>query len=835
MARIFIRLLKANLRRAELQLLFIALVLAITLVTGIRVFTERLDLALLKQSHGFIAADLVISGNEPIPETWQKYSQSIGLATASISEFASMVFANEKMHLASVKAITPGYPLVGDLEISKDPFSINDDEIKIADSIPSPGEVWVDSRLLEILSVSIGDELEVGDTALKITQVVIREPDGNGLSSFFGARVLINMEDLAKANLISPGSRVNYRWLMAGEEVLLANLQQEILPKMTVAHRFLTIENSQQQISNALQRSTLFLLLAGLVGVLLAAITIVVSAERFARLQVDQVAVLKTLGCTKNKIRMLYLLQIGAVLFAATVIALPTAFILQESIVYLLKTILAVKIPSISVAFYFYGLSAPAIALFLLLFPFFMHLTRVSAMKILRSDLLVSQSHWLLRILLILVALLMLIIIYGGPVRMTLSMVLGLIILMALGMMVAWGCFFLLGKLLRHRGRTLRLVGINLKRHRSQSLLQVCVFSIAFMLLAMLYLIRNGLIDQWQDQLPENTPNHFLLNISTEQVVELKKIMVEKNIQFSDIYPVVRGRLVSINDRLPTEDQYAYEVMEREANLSWVSNLREDNKIIAGKWWDKWTNTLGGDNFTGKAGVSVEADLAERLGLNLGDKLSFNLGGLTLDAEVVSFRKLKWDSMQPNFYFLFSPNALASFSPMYLTSMYVSTDQKPFIAEIIKRWPSLVIIEMDKVINRIQAIISQVSRTIELVLWLVLFGGTLVLISTINATLDTRMRETAIFRMLGGQKKFLLTALSLEYCLIGSLSGFIGALGAQSVLLGLQRLLDLPVSFYPYIWVITPILATLLISLIGVLAVYKVIDVSPMITLKNLD
>ena len=354
------------------------------------------------------------------------------------------------------------------------------------------------------------------------------------------------------------------------------------------------------------------------------------------------------------------------------------------------------------------------------------------------------------------------------------------------------------------------------------------VFGLAIMLLITLTSLRTSLIDEWQLQLPPEAPNHFLLNIAPHEVAPIEALIAEKSFVAQPMYPMIRGRVTHLNGVEPSAEArekagpWRYEV-----NLSWAEQLGSDNQIVKGVWWDQWYEH-------GVQGVSVEEEIAQRMGVKLGDDLRFNIGGLEFEARVASIRKLEWDSMKPNFYFMLSPGALDGMSPTYLTSVYLPPGQKLFINDLLLDYPTVLVIEMDRVIAQIQSIVSQVSGGVELMLWLVLIGGFLVMWAAVSASMDERKQETGLLRALGCTRNRLLGALFLEFSLLGFCAGVMAAVGSEALLMSIQRwMFEMPLSLHPQAWLWGVSSATLLIGVMGVVACRKVVTTPPGITLRE--
>ncbi len=826
-----LRLLWRNWRSGEVRILGFSLMMAVAVVCAISVFTDRLESALIKESNSFLGADNIVRSSNGFDPQWTVAADKAGVAHAEVTVFSSMVFAGDDMHLASVKAVSPGYPLAGKLVISQVPFSSNPAEHAVATDIPPAGEAWVDSRLLPLLNVEVGDEVFVGEKALTLTQVVVSEPDRGDGFSLFGARLMMNAADLPATEVIQPGSRATYNLLLAAPESVLKPFMEALKPLLTEHQRVVDLESAQRGLARTLDRGQRFLMLAGVIGVLLAGVAIAISSQRFAARHVDQVALLKSLGAGAWRIRRLYVIQLLLLGLLASVFGLALGELLQRGAGYFVLQYFDVELASGGVTAYVMGALTGLVCVLFFAMPPLWHLPLVPPIKILRRDLEVNPLRRGLQGLLGVAAVLTLIYLYSGDLRLTGSVSAGFGVIAGLALLGATVLLKLGRKLAAKKGHIWRLALASLDRRRGHSLVQILVFSTAFMLLLSLTTVRTNLIDEWRFQLADDAPNHFLVNIAPWQVEPLEKMVSAEGLTTSGLYPMVRGRILQINeDKAEDQDSKKHEAWNRELNLSWSENLPEDNKLVEGVWWDQWK----ADN-KDTLGVSVERELAENLGLSLGDTVVFSMGGLELKAKVASYRDLNWDAMRPNFYFLFSPGALDAYSPMFLTSLFIPADQKLLINDILRAYPTIVVIEMDKVIAQIRTIVERVSAGVEGVLWMVLASGLLVLFAAVNASMDSRMQEAGLLRALGSRRKLILGTVAVEFGVLGLFAGILAVIGAEILLYGLQSFVfEIPFRVHYELWLVGPLVGALLVGALGVYSCRQVVTVAPGVVLREI-
>jgi putative ABC transport system permease protein len=619
--------------------------------------------------------------------------------------------------------------------------------------------------------------------------------------------------------------------LLAGEESSLNDFADALKPQLGDHYRWVTLKEAQRNIGSALSRGTRFLMLAGIIGVLLASVAISIAAQQFSHRHIDQVALIKSLGISARQVRQLYFYQLLILGVLASLAGMLIGEGLQRLIAASLTSLFNIDLLPAAPTAYAAGLATGLLCLLCFALPPLWHLPTISPLRILRREMPVATLQNWVRGLLGVAAIMTLVWVYSGDSKLTLAVMGGLLSIIAISAA--------LGLLLLRTGQAVgtkvgsiwRLALANLQRYRQQTLTQMMVFACALMLLMVLFMVRTSLLDEWRLQLPTDAPNHFILNIAPYEKPAINALFSENNFTASPLYPMVLGRLTAANATVFTEvDRDRSNTLRRELNLSWAQTMAPDNTLLEGQWWDTWQgNTLN-------AGVSVEAEVAKDLGLNLGDQLTFSLGGLTLQAEIASIRSVDWNALTPNFYFLFSPGALDDFSPNYLTSVFIPPNDKAFINTLLRQYPTIVVIEVDRIIERIRGIVDQVSRSIELVLWLVCIGGILVLIAAVNASMDNRLQEAALLRALGSGRKRILGSIWLEFSILGCCAGIMATAGAEALLLSLQvQVFDQPASPHYRLWLSGPLLGASIIGLLGLLACRKIIRVPPGLVLREIE
>ncbi len=829
---LILRLAWRDWRSGELGLLLAALLVAVGSVTAVSLLVDRLQQALISESAEFLAADRYIGSGREIPDEFREAARSLGLDVADTLSFPSMVFASdERNQLASVKAVSPGYPLRGTLIVADVPFG----QGRPTEGLPEPGEVWLDSRLFPALDVSLGDTVEVGLAALRVAGVLISEPDRGGSAFDFGPRVLMRMADVPATEVVQPGSRLSYRLLLRGDDDVLETLRESLTLEPNYVWR--SIRDSSQSIGSALERAESFLLLGGLLGVLLAGVAVALSAHRYAHRHYDHVAILKTLGATPNQVLRAFLVLLSVVGAVAVALGLVLGSALHVGIVAVLAEIVPVSLPMPSARPFLLGAATGFICALAFALPPLLHLHRISPMRVIRRDLGGAPPSQILSYAAAAAGSLGLLLWYSNSLWLTLWTLAGsgavLLAFAAMALLLLRG-----GRVLgMQAGSGWRLALAGLQRRRRENVAQILIFGLAIMLLLILLLLRTALLDEWQNQVPEDAPNHFLINVTPDQVDEVAALLGEVTERMGELYPMVRGRILEVNgtdaDTLETRrrerglDDGDGPRLSSERNLTWMRSLPPDNRLVAGEWW------AADDPGTW---VSLEAEYAEERGLAVGDTLRFDIAGRQVEAEVANLRRVNWESMRPNFFIIFSPGVLEDYPATYMTSFHLDRDQKPFLNRLLSRFPTITVLEVDAVIRQVQSIIARVTQAVELVLALVIAAGCLVLIASIQASRDARMHEHALIRTLGGTRRLIAGSLAAEFALLGLFAGIVAVVGAEVTVAVLQsQVFEMGMAVHPWLWLTGPLVGALLILTVGLLGTRRLVSTPPMLVLRGLN
>ncbi|SEN06908.1 putative ABC transport system permease protein [Pseudomonas sp. ok272] len=820
-----IRQLLRDARAGELRVLFFALVVAVAASTAIGYFGARLNGAMMMRATEFLGADLLLEGSSPATEQQVRGGTDLGLQHAQVVEFSSVIATDNGIQLSSIKAADEAYPLRGELKSAPQPFAPED-----VGGGPKPGEAWAEARLLTALNLKVGDSIDVGLKTLRLSRVLTYEPDRAGNFYSLTPRVLINLADLPATGVVQPGSRVSYRELWRGDAPGLEAYRQQITPGLAANQRLQDARDGNRQIGGALGKAERYLNMASLVAVLLSGVAVALSASRFATRRFDASALLRCLGLSRRETLLLFSLQLMVLGLLASLSGALIGWFAQLGLFALLGNLLPSDVPPGGLLPALAGIGTGLVALAGFALPPLAALGRVPPLRVLRRDMLpIPPSTWM---------------VYGAALaalglimwRLSLDLVLTFALLGGgvIAALVLGGLLLLVLKSLRRllaRAPLPWRLGLGqLLRHPLAAAGQSLAFGLILLSMALIALLRGELLDTWQNQLPKNAPNYFALNILPADKQAFIDRLVELSAQSAPLYPVVPGRLISVNGEpvrgIVSKDSEGDRAIQRDLSLTWAADLPPGNSITEGAWWSAEPQ---GDI----PGVSVEGKVATSLKLKLGDHLVFTVAGVNREAKVTSLRTINWDNFQPNFFMIFQPGTLKDLPATYLTSFYLAAGHDQQIIDLSRAFPAVTILQVEALLAQLRSILGQVTLAVEYVLLFVLAAGMAVLFSGLQATLDERIRQGALLRALGAERQLLVKARRIEFGLLGAVSGLLAAVGSELVSLALYRY-AFDLQWQPHPWLLLlPLMGALMVGGAGVFGTRRALNASPLTVLRE--
>ncbi|GGC09462.1 hypothetical protein GCM10011352_39820 [Marinobacterium zhoushanense] len=804
--RLALRQLRSQLRTTEWRALLLATWIAITLTTLLTLLGDRLERGLLRESANLLGADLVLSSSRPLDNDRLASIATQDVQTTRVVQFPSMISDPASTEtppmLVSVRAADTPYPLRG--EIVTQPVQNQ--------ALPDKGEAWVEARILEQLELEIGDLLQLGYSQFRISAELISSPDrGSGFRSF-SPQLLINRSDLDASGVLAPGSRANFRLLMAGSPEQIAALEAELDPTLADYERLLSLRLDQPLTGNTLGNALAYLKLAALTALLLSALTILLSLRRFSQKQYTRSALLLNLGLNSEQLLRIYLYQLLIAWGALALLGLASAASLDSLVQGWLSTLLPQQLPDATPLAWLSGPALGLVMLILLGLPPILSLSRVPVAHLLRGDTPPQDRRArLLQISCVLLLALTLLLFLRAPIA---ALIL-LALLLVGGVLFGYIAQAILTRVAEPLARRLllgRLLRLRLRQQRRWHRLQSAVIVLLLTLLAVVWISRADLLSEWRAKFPTDTPNYFVINIQPWQRSDLDSFM-QANAIDSALYPMIRGRLNQLNGKpirpQLTPDQLGDNTLRRELNLSWALNKPEHNELLNGSWWSSTPE---------QPQISVEQDMMEDLGLKLGDRLGFDIGGQQVDAEITSIRGVEWTSFRPNFYVIFSPGALESYPSTWITSFRLEGERKRLATEMLQQFPSLTLVDIDQLLSQLATWLKRLGDSSAMVLGLTLVCGLILMAVTLLQALEQRRFEAALMQTLGASGEQTRRLDLLEFLLLGLVCGLLAGLSAELTLAGLHlALLDVDPKLHPWLWVTLPALSSAFFVLTGFL------------------
>ena len=823
--RFALRQLGREWKAGELYVLLMALVIAIGSHTAIGHFTTRISSAMAANANDVIGGDLTLVGSRPADTAMLERAEQLGLRIARAVQFSSVISTNDEILLVGVKAVDDGYPLKGSLKIATELYG----RTQSVTTGPMAGEAWVESRVLRALQLQPGDYIELGKTRLAASRILAFEPDRGRNFYSFTPRVLINAQDLEKTGILQPASRVWYRYMFAGAKQPVAEYRAWAEAHRLPGQHIHGLGDERPGVAEALDKAQQYMGLAGLVALLLAAVAIAGGGRHYSERHYDTSALLRCMGCRQLDIVVIYLIQLLLLALVGGLLGNGVGWLAQAGLLTAISALLPENIAPPQWSTFYSGLVLAFVVLIGFTLPSVLRLKSVPPQRVLRNDRVpLPVSAWLVYGgAVVLVAAMMWV--YTGNLVLTMGMIGGTLVVLAVATLLINALFRLLNALLPGMPVKIRAGMRNLVRRRHQATVQTMAFGLTIMAMLVVVFIRTELIDDWSNALPEDAPNHFVLNIQKSESIAYTQYLKAHEIDGGELYPVVRGRLTRLNgepmvDHVSKEDEHD-ESLQRDLNLTWSATLPPDNEIIDGRWWSEDAD---------EPLASVESELAQRLNINLGDRLTLFTGEQEWQARVGSIRRVQWDNFKPNFYLIFNPGTLDHLPATWINSFHLDGPDKSKLVGLVKRFPSITLLEVDIILNQVKGIIRQVTLAIEAILGFVLAAGVVVTLAAIKSSMRERMREGALLRTLGAERALLRQSQWSEFAGMGLLSGMFGVLGAEIInALLYHRVFELDYAPAWWAWPVIPILSAVLIGLAGVVGSSRVLRQSPIASLRQ--
>ncbi|MEN9434074.1 MAG: hypothetical protein RLZZ422_1663 [Pseudomonadota bacterium] len=810
---------KRRWRLPEMRLLLIAMIISVAVVTAVGFFTDRVGTAMKAQAVELMGGDLIVTSTRPLNDEYLKHAEQQGLKTAQMLKFSSMASTADAMQLVEVKAVSGTYPLKGEVRLAKavgEPYTV-------ASTVPKAGEIWAEPALMTMLDLKIGDQVELGNSLFTVSELLIQEPDRGTSFMQISPVVLMNAVDVPATGLVTHASRARYSQYYVGNTRTIEPFQTWLKPQLLPLEKIRTLDDGLPTVQESLQRAMRFLGLSSLLSVILAATAIALTSASLVRRETVAVAVSKAMGQSRQRLMREQFVSLLMLALLAALIGSVLGYGLQFFLADRLAEVINETLPPPTGRPIWLGFLTAVILLLGFALPYIGQLLNTEPVQILQqrfNTLRVPLKVWLVTLVPALYGLFWL---QAQDARLALWILLGLMV----GLGVFWLAALGLVKLVSYLSGRFSWRWLAVFRGARRSVLLLVVFATGFFSLLLLSTIRTDLVNRWEESLPANAPNQFLINIQPQDKKGVVEVLKQRGME-GHFYPMIRGRLLEINGKAITQEQFenpeAKQLLNREFNLSSFAQLPDSNKVLEGQWFSS----------TSKEGFSIEKGVGKTLGFGLGDRLTFDIAGQRFEQPVTSVREVKWDSLQPNFFVVAAPELLSNLPHSFITSIYLPKQNQNSLQQVIKLYPSITAIDVSVIMEQIRSLINRATFAVQGIFLFTLVAGIVVLVAALQSQRSERQREMAILKSMGASHTELKRRISIEFIVIGALAGVLAGLIASTLgsLLAFY-LFDLVGAFNPWPPILGAGAGAILVGLSGFLSLRGLLNVPPMLLLKG--
>lgn len=826
MLPLFLRMLVRDWRAGELRILALALVVAVASVTSVGFFADRVRQALVREAHQLLGADLVLTADHPWRSELRDEMERRAMARAESTSFVSMARHGGQAQLASVKAVSHGYPLRGKLRVAQ---SLNSPDKETAE-VPPPGTIWPDERMANALGAEVGGVVELGNAAFRVDAILTLEPD-RGVSFFnIAPRLMMNLEDVKATGLIQTGSRITFQLFAAGEREGIEAFEKWAEPRLGRGESLQSLSNARPEIRVALERAQKFIGLTAMLAVVLAAVAVSLATRRYTLRHLDGYAVMRCLGATQGRLFSLFTGEFAALGALACATGCVAGYAAQFVIARFVAGLMAVPLPPPSPVPALQGFAIGIVLLLGFALPPLAQLKNVPALRVIRREVGPPRESALIAYAAGLAGIGVLLVWQADEVRLGLVVMGGFAAAIALFSAVAYAALTFLGRRARGGNLAWRYGLASLARRARTNTVQILALALGLTAVLLLTFTRDDLMATWKAKMPADAPNRFIVNIQPEQRAPLLEFFRASGLPEPAVYPMVRGRYVAKNGTpidVQQFDERSRRMVEREFNLSYMDTMPGHNRIVSGR-------AFAPEDLAGGA-LSVEEGIARNLGWKIGDTLSWQVAGQTFIAPITSVRKVDWDSMQANFFVIATPPLLRNAPTSLITSFHLPGAQATFNGRLSQRFPNMTVVDMSAIMRQLQAVMDQVIRAVQFVFLFALGAGLLVLYAALLSTQDERMQEAAVMRALGATRAQVLSAQRAEFLALGLIAGALAAAGASAIGYAIAAFVfQFPYSLNHWIWVAGPSLGVACVAINAIAGARSALGRPPILALREL-
>ncbi|WPP52334.1 ABC transporter permease [Catalinimonas niigatensis] len=765
--------------RSRLLLFVSSIVIGIAALVAINSFSDNLQQDIEGEAKALLGADLVVEARQPISESTIQFFDSLGARRSSEVSFASMILfpKNDGTRLVQVRALEGEFPYYG--EIQTDPPAASQE-------FRGQLKALADNTLMLQFDADTGDSIKVGELTFQLEGRIQKVPGQAGITSTVAPPVYIPMEYLEETGLLQKGSRLNYKLYLkfpddTDVQALLADVIEPRLEKEEL--RFDDVEERKEEIGDTYKNLTGFLNLVAFVALLLGCIGVASAVHIYIREKLLSVAILRCLGGKGKHGFGIYLIQIivmglfgsvvGAALGASIQFILPEVFsgmlpvevdleiswraIIQGVLIGLIISILFALLPLISIR-------------------------KTSPLRTIRASHEESSERDPLQYLIIALVVLFVGVFSFFQLRtwqqaalFTLGVIVAFLLLGAIAKLMMWAVKKYFPSSWHYVWRQSLS---NLYRPNNQTLVLIITIGLGTALISTLFFVQNLLLEKVEFTAEQDQANMVLFDIQDDQEASLVELTRSYDLPVLQRVPIVSMRVEGIKDRSvaeikeDTSTHVRTWVLNREYRVTYRDSLTDAETIVQGEW----SGEVNSPEDT--IWVSLEDGIAEDMQVEIGDKVSFNVQGAIIDTYVGSIREVDWQRMQTNFLVVFPEGVLERAPKFHVLITRVDSDQQAasFQQAVVRQFPNVSVIDLQLILQTIDAIIAKVSFVIRFMAFFSIITGIIVLIGSVIISKFQRIQESVLLRTIGASRRQILNINALEYFFLGSLATLTGVL-----------------------------------------------------------
>ena len=763
---------------------FIACIaLGVAVITGVGALTDALLNGFANQGRTLLGGDITlrrVHKRASGPELAQIKELGKVAETATMRSMARLPDGSDQS-LVEIKAVGPAYPLLGDMTlVSGKSFE---------KAIRADKGAVVAQSLVDRLSLKVGGKIKLGSGLVPITGIIDNEPDKISASLAFGPRIILSHQALAATQLVKPGTLINWRYAVLapdgdGQPLATVLRLRDLVKKKLPEGGFIIRDrrDPSPSITRVLTRLREFLTLLGLAALLIGGVGVASAVQTFIERRRKIVATYKSVGAAGNLVFGIYLIQVMIIALLGTLVGVAIGSLVPWLLGQTLGEALPISVSgmvswsNVGIGM-LYGL---LVALFFVLWPLG-RTERIRPAALFRDEVGSAElfpSRKVLVLTILAAAMLIGFTIWAsGNMRLSLGFLGGAAAILGLFWLIGWGVTLAARRLPRPRRPELALAMVGLAAPGGLTRSVVLSLGAGLSLLVAVALVDASLIDELRARMPQNSPDYFIVDIAKQD-----RATFEKNVLGNvpntkiDTAPMLRGRIVRLKG-IPADDAQvkpqAKWVLNGDRGLTYSEDIPKGSKVVAGKWWDK--------DYAGAPQVSFVADLAEEMGLKVGDTITVNILGRNITARIASLREIEWESLAINFVMIFSPNTLRAAPHNLLATVKLpagtSSENEAKIARAVgKALPNVSMIRVKDAINAFADVFGRVMIAVRVAASITLLAGALVLAGALATAQRRRILQAVVLKCIGATRRKLLFSHLAEYGLLAFLTAAVALL-----------------------------------------------------------